>query len=154
MQGSYNYSTFFTFTSPFIFIEYTKKWWIFLSRWSSELRMKDIIKKSIWFCFYNLYIFKFTINMMSIFITMVFWNYIWRHFKKKHLIIIFKLDITFLRETLFKIFFNFLIFLIYRDVRLGDIATVGECRPLSKTVRFNVLKVSAGTGAKKQFRKF
>ncbi|KAJ8872254.1 hypothetical protein PR048_025856 [Dryococelus australis] len=28
------------------------------------------------------------------------------------------------------------------DVEIGDIVTVGECRPLSKTVRFNVLKVS------------
>ena len=26
-------------------------------------------------------------------------------------------------------------------VKEGDIATIGECRPLSKTVRFNVLKV-------------
>jgi hypothetical protein len=41
-----------------------------------------------------------------------------------------------------------------RDVRIGDIATVGECRPLSKTVRFNVLKVSSAKGAKKQFSKF
>ncbi|KAK3520555.1 hypothetical protein QTP70_026496 [Hemibagrus guttatus] len=28
----------------------------------------------------------------------------------------------------------------FRDVTVGDIVTVGECRPLSKTVRFNVLK--------------
>jgi small subunit ribosomal protein S11e len=42
----------------------------------------------------------------------------------------------------------------FRDVTVGDIATVGECRPLSKTVRFNVLKVTKGKGSKKQFNKF
>ncbi|XP_016134558.1 40S ribosomal protein S11-like [Sinocyclocheilus grahami] len=42
----------------------------------------------------------------------------------------------------------------FRDVTLGDIVTVGECRPLSKTVRFNVLKVTKAAGAKKQFQKF
>jgi len=42
----------------------------------------------------------------------------------------------------------------FRDVIAGDIVTVGECRPLSKTVRFNVLKVSSAKGAKKQFTKF
>ncbi|XP_018019615.1 40S ribosomal protein S11 [Hyalella azteca] len=42
----------------------------------------------------------------------------------------------------------------FRDVVVGDIVTVGECRPLSKTVRFNVLKVSKAPGAKKQFNKF
>jgi len=42
----------------------------------------------------------------------------------------------------------------FRDVQLGDLATVGECRPLSKTVRFNVLKVSTVSGAKKKFSKF
>ena len=43
-----------------------------------------------------------------------------------------------------------------RDVALGDVVTVGQCRPLSKTVRFNVLKVSKGKGSKdkKQFEKF
>jgi len=43
-----------------------------------------------------------------------------------------------------------------RDVQVGDVVTVGECRPLSKTVRFNVLKVSKGTGksSKKSFQKF
>uniref|UniRef100_G3VRA8 Small ribosomal subunit protein uS17 N-terminal domain-containing protein n=1 Tax=Sarcophilus harrisii TaxID=9305 RepID=G3VRA8_SARHA len=30
----------------------------------------------------------------------------------------------------------------------------GECRPLSKTVRFNVLKVTKAAGTKKQFQKF
>uniref|UniRef100_A0A4W4E591 Small ribosomal subunit protein uS17 n=1 Tax=Electrophorus electricus TaxID=8005 RepID=A0A4W4E591_ELEEL len=42
----------------------------------------------------------------------------------------------------------------FRDVTVGDIVTVGECRPLSKTVRFNVLKVTKAAGAKKQFQKF
>uniref|UniRef100_A0A161MKZ5 Small ribosomal subunit protein uS17 n=1 Tax=Triatoma infestans TaxID=30076 RepID=A0A161MKZ5_TRIIF len=42
----------------------------------------------------------------------------------------------------------------FRDVEIGDVVTVGECRPLSKTVRFNVLKVTKGTGAKKAFKKF
>ena len=42
----------------------------------------------------------------------------------------------------------------FRDVEIGDIVTIGECRPLSKTVRFNVLKVSKGQGAKKSFKKF
>ena len=41
-----------------------------------------------------------------------------------------------------------------RDVNLGDVAIVGECRPLSKTVRFNVLKVTKGAGSKKGFKKF
>jgi len=43
-----------------------------------------------------------------------------------------------------------------RDVQVGDVVTVGECRPLSKTVHFNVLKVSKGTGksSKKSFQKF
>jgi len=42
----------------------------------------------------------------------------------------------------------------FRDVEIGDVVTIGECRPLSKTVRFNVLKVTKGTGAKKSFKKF
>lgn len=41
----------------------------------------------------------------------------------------------------------------FRDVALGDVVTVGECRPLSKTVRFNVLKVTKAAGSKKQFQK-
>lgn len=45
-------------------------------------------------------------------------------------------------------------FFFCRDVSVGDIVTVGECRPLSKTVRFNVLKVTKAAGAKKQFQKF
>merc|ERR1711860_357431 len=42
----------------------------------------------------------------------------------------------------------------FRDVKLGDVVTVGECRPLSKTVRFNVVKVAKGSSAKKGFSKF
>merc|ERR1712200_137547 len=42
----------------------------------------------------------------------------------------------------------------FRDVQVGDNVIVGECRPLSKTVRFNVLKVTKAAGAKKQFQKF
>ena len=42
----------------------------------------------------------------------------------------------------------------FRDLQLGDLVTVGECRPLSKTVRFNVLKVIKAPGAKKSFDKF
>ncbi|XP_018914895.1 small ribosomal subunit protein uS17 isoform X1 [Bemisia tabaci] len=42
----------------------------------------------------------------------------------------------------------------FRDVELGDIVTIGECRPLSKTVRFNVLKVAKGATNKKTFKKF
>ena len=42
-------------------------------------------------------------------------------------------------------------------VKEGDIVTIGQCRPLSKTVRFNVVAheaaVNAGTG-KKSFRMF
>merc|ERR1711920_149789 len=43
------------------------------------------------------------------------------------------------------------------DVEEGDIITAGQCRPLSKTVRFNVLKVEKNQifgSAKKQFRLF
>lgn len=40
-------------------------------------------------------------------------------------------------------------------VKEGDFVTVGECRPLSKTIRFNVLKVeSAEEVAKKRFSAF
>ncbi|CAH8530132.1 unnamed protein product [Heterobilharzia americana] len=44
----------------------------------------------------------------------------------------------------------------FRDVNVGDVVTVGECRPLSKTVSFNVIKVSkaAGSKYKKAFTKF
>lgn len=41
----------------------------------------------------------------------------------------------------------------------GDVVTIGQCRPLSKTVRFNVLEVEAASNTKpinvrKQFRQF
>merc|ERR1712012_1473076 len=42
----------------------------------------------------------------------------------------------------------------FRDVSVGDVATVGECRPLSKTVKFNTLKVTRGAGTKNKFKKF
>ena len=42
----------------------------------------------------------------------------------------------------------------FSDVQIGDVVTIGECRPLSKTVRFNVLKVTKAAGSKKQFQKF
>ncbi|ESP05128.1 hypothetical protein LOTGIDRAFT_202957 [Lottia gigantea] len=42
----------------------------------------------------------------------------------------------------------------FRDVKIGDTVTVGECRPLSKTVRFNVLKVMKAAGSRKEFIKF
>jgi small subunit ribosomal protein S11e len=41
----------------------------------------------------------------------------------------------------------------FRDVAIGDIVTVGECRPLSKTVKYNVLKVTKSSGNKKGFSK-
>ena len=46
----------------------------------------------------------------------------------------------------------------FEKVKVGDVVTIGECRPLSKTVRFNVLKVEShniqGLQKKKQFRIF
>uniref|UniRef100_A0A0K0EDK0 Small ribosomal subunit protein uS17 n=1 Tax=Strongyloides stercoralis TaxID=6248 RepID=A0A0K0EDK0_STRER len=42
----------------------------------------------------------------------------------------------------------------FRDLQVGDTVTVGQCRPLSKTVRFNVLKVHSRGRAKKAFNKF
>lgn len=42
----------------------------------------------------------------------------------------------------------------FRDVNLGDLVTAGQCRPLSKTVRFNVLKVSKSAASKKTFEKY
>merc|ERR1712001_820053 len=42
----------------------------------------------------------------------------------------------------------------FRDVKVGDVATVGECRPLSKTVKFNALKITKASGNKKSFTKF
>ena len=47
----------------------------------------------------------------------------------------------------------------FKGVKEGDVVTAGQCRPLSKTVRFNVLKVdpisaSKPVNVKKQFRVF
>merc|ERR1712072_1444912 len=42
----------------------------------------------------------------------------------------------------------------FRDVKTGDVATVGECRPLSKTVKYNTLKITRASGNKKSFTKF
>mmetsp|Transcript_28113 Transcript_28113/g.5131 ORF Transcript_28113/g.5131 Transcript_28113/m.5131 type:complete len:87 (+) Transcript_28113:251-511(+) len=42
----------------------------------------------------------------------------------------------------------------FATIKEGDIVTIGQCRPLSKTVRFNVLKVQANQifgSARKQF---
>ncbi|ODV78801.1 uncharacterized protein CANTADRAFT_26737 [Suhomyces tanzawaensis NRRL Y-17324] len=39
-------------------------------------------------------------------------------------------------------------------VQEGDVVTVGQCRPISKTVRFNVLKVAVSASKSKQFAKF
>ena len=41
-------------------------------------------------------------------------------------------------------------------VEEGDIVTVGQCRPLSKTVRFNVLRIDrkGSSASKKKFAKF
>ncbi|KAJ3558817.1 hypothetical protein NM688_g697 [Phlebia brevispora] len=38
-------------------------------------------------------------------------------------------------------------------VEIGDVVTVGQCRPLSKTVRFNVLRVAKNKAAAKTFGK-
>merc|ERR1712094_156467 len=44
----------------------------------------------------------------------------------------------------------------FLDLKEGDMVTVGQCRPLSKTVRFNVLEIKKKPGAagKKAFTKF
>ncbi|EEB05487.1 40S ribosomal protein S11 [Schizosaccharomyces japonicus yFS275] len=39
-------------------------------------------------------------------------------------------------------------------VNEGDVVTVGQCRPLSKTVRFNVLRVVKHSEGPKQFGRF
>ncbi|CAO3607027.1 unnamed protein product [Cunninghamella blakesleeana] len=40
------------------------------------------------------------------------------------------------------------------NVEVGDIVTIGQCRPLTKTVRFNVLKIQKSKSANKSFSKF
>eukprot|EP00123_Amoebidium_parasiticum_P019283 comp24435_c0_seq1/m.46702 comp24435_c0_seq1/g.46702 ORF comp24435_c0_seq1/g.46702 comp24435_c0_seq1/m.46702 type:complete len:158 (-) comp24435_c0_seq1:139-612(-) len=43
----------------------------------------------------------------------------------------------------------------FLDCSVGDIVTVGQCRPISKTVRFNVLRVQKKLQkGSKRFRKF
>ena len=44
----------------------------------------------------------------------------------------------------------------FRDVKVGDTTTIGECRPLSKNVRFNMLKITKAQGAyaENNFKKF
>merc|ERR1712198_598890 len=42
----------------------------------------------------------------------------------------------------------------FRDVAPGDQVTVGECRPLAKTVKFNVIKINKTRTTKKGFSKF
>ncbi|KAL1915069.1 40S ribosomal protein uS17 [Calcarisporiella thermophila] len=39
-------------------------------------------------------------------------------------------------------------------VEPGDLVTIGQCRPLSKTVRFNVVRVTKISAKKKMFTKF
>ncbi|KAJ6665780.1 hypothetical protein lerEdw1_001252 [Lerista edwardsae] len=41
----------------------------------------------------------------------------------------------------------------FQGVQIQDIATVGKCWLLSKTVRFNVLKVTKAAGTKRQFQR-
>merc|ERR1739848_661536 len=42
----------------------------------------------------------------------------------------------------------------FRDIAVGDLVTVGECRPLAKTVKFNVIKINKTKSTKKGFSKF
>merc|ERR1712110_342991 len=42
----------------------------------------------------------------------------------------------------------------FRDINQGDLVTVGECRPLAKTVKFNVIKINKTRTTKKGFAKF
>jgi small subunit ribosomal protein S11e len=58
-----------------------------------------------------------------------------------------------MKSTISYLFIVFSV-LLFSDVQIGDVVTIGECRPLSKTVRFNVLKVAKAAGSKKQFQKF
>jgi len=40
------------------------------------------------------------------------------------------------------------------EVREGDKVVIGECRPLSKTVRFNVIRLDTTNKGRKQFKSF
>lgn len=42
----------------------------------------------------------------------------------------------------------------FRDIAIGDLVTVGECRPLAKTINFNVVKINKVRTTKKGFSKF
>lgn len=44
----------------------------------------------------------------------------------------------------------------FPTIKVGDVVTIGECRPLSKTVRFNVLSYESmpESGGSKVFRMF
>ena len=42
----------------------------------------------------------------------------------------------------------------FRDIKVGDLVTVGECRPIAKTITFNVIKIANLSGSKKGFDKF
>lgn len=81
--------------------------------------------------------------------TTVFWNIIW-----SSLFVFWKKIKFYICDSFFSFIIYYYINVYYRDVEIGDVVTIGECRPLSKTVRFNVLKVSKGTGSKKSFKKF
>lgn len=43
---------------------------------------------------------------------------------------------------------------VFRDIRNSTKGLTGQCRPLSKTVRFNVLRVSKSKASTKSFGKF
>eukprot|EP01133_Synstelium_polycarpum_P005717 gene5717-6610_t len=40
------------------------------------------------------------------------------------------------------------------NVKDGDMVTIGQCRPLAKTVKFNVIKHDPSAASKKQFKGF
>merc|ERR1712027_79399 len=42
----------------------------------------------------------------------------------------------------------------FRDIKVGDLVTVGECRPVAKTITFNVIKINKTRTTKKGFSKF
>merc|ERR1712027_45128 len=42
----------------------------------------------------------------------------------------------------------------WRDIAIGDLVTIGECRPLAKTINFNVVKINKVRTTKKGFSKF
>merc|ERR1712110_782688 len=42
----------------------------------------------------------------------------------------------------------------WRDIAIGDLVTIGECRPWPKTINFNVVKINKVRTTKKGFSKF